>query len=227
MNQPDFLEPSAQPGPPVYELSGWWRRVGAAMIDGFIVYFSAIIFMEVTGVGDGFSSTTSSNGANAALSFDGWGLLVYFVFSVLLATTVMAYTNGQTVGMMATGIRVLREDGERISFGFAFFRENIIKGVVFGWLAIFTLYIATILNYLWPLWDEKNQALHDKICKTRVVINNSAGTVHTYDQMPPAPAMPPTGPPPSLGPPPPPIPPGPQDTYQAPPGFENPVPDDK
>ena len=29
--------------------------------------------------------------------------------------------------------------------------------------------IYTLLDDLWPLWDDKNQALHDKIAKTNVV----------------------------------------------------------
>jgi uncharacterized RDD family membrane protein YckC len=26
-----------------------------------------------------------------------------------------------------------------------------------------------LLDYLWPLWDDKSQAIHDKIAKTNVV----------------------------------------------------------
>ena len=29
--------------------------------------------------------------------------------------------------------------------------------------------IFSLLNVLWPLWDDKNQALHDKVAKTNVV----------------------------------------------------------
>ena len=29
--------------------------------------------------------------------------------------------------------------------------------------------IYSLLNYLWPIWDDKNQALHDKLAKTNVV----------------------------------------------------------
>src|SRR4051794_38230147 len=153
MNEPVFTLPPPQDpqpiqgGPPVYELSGWWRRVGASLIDGFMVYIVAIVVMAVFGVGDGFTATTSDSGlppelsngssdqttsAYAGLNFDGWGILIYVVLSVLLVTLVMALTNGKTVGMFATGIRVVREGGEDIGFGFAFYRENIIKGVVFG-----------------------------------------------------------------------------------------------
>ena len=27
----------------------------------------------------------------------------------------------------------------------------------------------TLLNYLWPLWDDKKQAIHDKIARTNVI----------------------------------------------------------
>ena len=29
--------------------------------------------------------------------------------------------------------------------------------------------IYSLLNYLWPLWDDKKQAIHDKVAKTNVV----------------------------------------------------------
>jgi uncharacterized RDD family membrane protein YckC len=35
-------------------------------------------------------------------------------------------------------------------------------------IALLTVYLLTLLNYLWP-WDPRNQALHDKICDTVVV----------------------------------------------------------
>jgi uncharacterized RDD family membrane protein YckC len=30
--------------------------------------------------------------------------------------------------------------------------------------------VLLLLNYLWPLWDDKNQALHDKAARTNVVV---------------------------------------------------------
>ena len=29
--------------------------------------------------------------------------------------------------------------------------------------------VLTLIDYLWPLWDDKRQALHDKVAKTQVV----------------------------------------------------------
>lgn len=39
-------------------------------------------------------------------------------------------------------------------------------GVVVYWIAAGFL----LVNYLWPLWDNKNQALHDKAARTNVVV---------------------------------------------------------
>jgi uncharacterized RDD family membrane protein YckC len=124
--------------------------------------------------------------------------------------------------MMATSIRVVREGGENVDFKFAFYREIVVQQLLFGFFGIFTLYIATLLNYLWPLWDEKNQALHDKICHTRVVREKHLLPAEPYVGTAPQPFAPPVGPPPA------PIPPAiPPPAAQTPPGFENPVPDDK
>ena len=64
---------------------------------------------------------------------------------------------GQTPGKRALGIRVATdESGRSIGYGRAFGRYAIT--FVFG---IFILPV--VLDYLWPLWDSKNQALHDKV----------------------------------------------------------------
>lgn len=38
-----------------------------------------------------------------------------------------------------------------------------------GALVMVLLYLGTLLNYLWPLWDKENRALHDMAASTRVV----------------------------------------------------------
>jgi uncharacterized RDD family membrane protein YckC len=245
MEQATFTTAYTQPGPPVYELSGWWRRAGAQLLDWFVIWLLATIVVSVLGLG-GFYSKKTANGSSAGFNVSGWPSLFYFLISIGLMAGVMAYSNGQTLGMMATNIRVVRENGERIGFGFAFYREILVKEILFGWVAILTLYIATILNYLWPLWDDKNQALHDKICKTRVVTDTFKQPAETFvatpgvqagpppppapPAPPPPPPVPPTVAPPTSAPPtptPPPPPPVPPGTYQPPPGFENPVPDEE
>ena len=52
---------------------------------------------------------------------------------------------------------MVRDTGEPVDFGSAFLREFVVKGLVFGrrWLL---LRIPTLLDYLWPLWDDENRA---------------------------------------------------------------------
>ena len=59
--------------------------------------------------------------------------------------------------------------GEPITFWFAVLREVVVKTLLFGIVGIDHVGIASLLDVLWPLWDEENRALHDFIVSTRVV----------------------------------------------------------
>jgi uncharacterized RDD family membrane protein YckC len=108
-----------------------------------------------------------------ALLLTGAGLVAYLVVlavGLLYAPVMLWKTNGKTVGRMATGIRVVRTSGERMTFGVAAIREILIKGVLVGGLAQFTFALVFFIDVLWPLWDEENRALHDFPVKTRTII---------------------------------------------------------
>jgi uncharacterized RDD family membrane protein YckC len=142
------------------ELSGWWRRVGAAIIDTLVVGIVGAIIGAVLGAaGVGEDATTA---VSLAL-----GIVLGVVYYGSLMSREGA-NNGQTLGKQVTGIRVVRKEGQAITFGFALLREVVVKTILFGYVAIVTLYLATILNYLWPLWDAQNRALHDHIVGTLV-----------------------------------------------------------
>ena len=81
--------------------------------------------------------------------------------------------NGQTPGKQLVGIRVVRENGEPSGWGYTFLREFVIKGLLGGVLSSITGGIYTVVDHLWPLWDPKRQALHDKMVNTIVVQNRS------------------------------------------------------
>ena len=91
------------------------------------------------------------------------------IVAFLYAPILMARTNGKTLGRMAMNIRVVRTSGEPVTFWFAFLREVVIKSFLFGVISSFTFGLASLLDVLWPLWDEENRALHDFIVSTRVV----------------------------------------------------------
>lgn len=149
-------------------LAGWWRRAGAAIIDGLIVGALAVVVMAPLGIG--LFSADTGGGALAAIAGLFVAGLVLAVIGFLYAPLLMARTNGQTLGRMATGIRVIRTSGERMSFGWAMLREVAVKGLLINAVAgSVTFGLATLLDYLWPLWDEENRALHDFLVQTRTV----------------------------------------------------------
>jgi uncharacterized RDD family membrane protein YckC len=108
-----------------------------------------------------------------AALLDGIIILVgLIIFGYILQMFMMAREgekNGMTLGKQALGIKVVREDGAGWTFGTALLREFVIKGLLFGTVGSFFLSIPTLVDYLWPLWDEKKQALHDKLATSYVV----------------------------------------------------------
>jgi uncharacterized RDD family membrane protein YckC len=44
-----------------------------------------------------------------------------------------------------------------------------VKALLFGIASSLTFGLASLLDVLWPLWDEENRALHDLIVDTRVI----------------------------------------------------------
>jgi uncharacterized RDD family membrane protein YckC len=70
---------------------------------------------------------------------------------------------------MATGIRVVRANGQPITFGFAMLREVAVKALLFGLAGSLTFGLANLADVLWPLWDDENRALHDFLVDTRTV----------------------------------------------------------
>jgi uncharacterized RDD family membrane protein YckC len=56
-----------------------------------------------------------------------------------------------------------------MTFGWAMLREVAVKALLFGGLGSVTVGLASLLDVLWPLWDDENRALHDFIVDTRVV----------------------------------------------------------
>ena len=76
--------------------------------------------------------------------------------------------NGQSAGKQLIGLRVVPEEGERLTLARAAFRELVLKLLVFGFIGVW-LVLPPILDYLWPLWNENDKALHDLLGRTSVV----------------------------------------------------------
>lgn len=148
----DAAEREAAQAPPeaAAAYSGWWRRVGAYLLDTLIIVVPLVVLIIVAVALDVW--------ALAAIGYLGT-LVVPFVYF----TYFHGGATGQTPGKRAVGIRVVNDEtGEAIGYGRAFGRYAIT--VVFS-----LIFIPLLLDYLWPLWDTKNQALHDKVVSSVVV----------------------------------------------------------
>jgi uncharacterized RDD family membrane protein YckC len=63
------------------------------------------------------------------------------------------------------GIRAIRQDGLPLTFATALVREGLGRQVP----ALLSSGLYVPVDYLWPLWDRRNQSLHDKVGRTFVV----------------------------------------------------------
>lgn len=89
------------------------------------------------------------------------GVLLVIAVTTLYFTLGTART-GRTLGKVAMRCRVVRPDG-RLLAG----REALLRSLLFT-LAVQTCVLGAI-DGLWPLWDRRRQALHDKVVGSIVV----------------------------------------------------------
>jgi uncharacterized RDD family membrane protein YckC len=168
---PPYVPPPARPkgphGQPMWdngvELSTWWARVGALLLDGLIAFMPWVILSVPLFI----VNTTGTNIAGGVILGGGW-LFAYFFYAPLLMAR-QGENNGQSLGKQIVGIRVIRDDGDPYGFGSAFVRQVLVINLLFGVVGGFFFGLAQLLDYLWPLWDETNRCLHDMIVSSHVV----------------------------------------------------------
>jgi uncharacterized RDD family membrane protein YckC len=140
---------------PTYSYSGFWRRVGAAVLDSLILSVPSGILGAAVGAGR-FAAGTSygyNPGAGAALN----------LVNTIIGVAYYAYlegTRGQTVGKMVLGIKVIDADNGGligIPRGIGRYFARILSAIALG------------LGYLWMLWDPRKQCWHDKLVRSVVV----------------------------------------------------------
>jgi uncharacterized RDD family membrane protein YckC len=143
--------------------------VGAYLLDGLFAILVAVPFaiaggvvLGVTGTStvdaDGYTTITGESPLGYVLI--GAAYAAYFAFAIWNFAFRQG-RKGQSLGMKIVGIKVVKlETGQPTGAGLGFGRYLLV-----GLLSTFTCY----LNLLWPLWDDKHQALHDKVVGTVVV----------------------------------------------------------
>jgi uncharacterized RDD family membrane protein YckC len=153
------------------QLSPWWRRVVAEVIDGTLIAFIANMLLAIMGV-----HTWWSGHQGYVLGTELLAQEVTLVFAALLYYPVlMVRTNGRTVGKILLGIRVVRTSHAPMNVACTVWREVGLKIIVLGLardVPLAGLLVNQIIFWadgLWPLWDHENRALHDMLARTRVV----------------------------------------------------------
>jgi uncharacterized RDD family membrane protein YckC len=157
--------PQQAPGWHGTPLASWGSRLAATLID-WLVLLVPVVVLTVIVVGVAAGSDTG------AIVTGVLGFLAYLVAALIYAPLLMAREgerNGQTWGKQALGIRVVRDTGEAMGFGWAALREIVVKGLAVGIASSIIPLIPWFLNYFWPLWDDQNRALHDMVVSTHVV----------------------------------------------------------
>ncbi len=137
--------------------AGFWIRVVASLVDCVILIILQVILSVLLGVVTTGVSLGMNEQGLTALS------LVYSLFGTVLSMAYYVFFtgySGQTPGKMAVRVKVIRTDGQHISYGRAFFREilgKFVSGIILG------------IGYLMVAFDPQKQGLHDKIANTYVI----------------------------------------------------------
>jgi uncharacterized RDD family membrane protein YckC len=121
---------------------GFWIRFGARMVDSILLLAVGVLLMVAGGFGKG-SFLLRLLGYPIAIAYE-----TYFVGRY-----------GATLGKMACGLKVVRSEGQNVSYGRAFGRY---------WACLLSSMTLTI-GYIMAAFDSQKRALHDRICDTRVI----------------------------------------------------------
>ncbi len=153
------LQEGASLNPGELRYAGFWIRVAAKIIDGFIIGVPlAIVFViMIFSISHAAPGQPPEAGIFPALLpslMQGGFLFVQMAYEIFF---VGKY--GATPGKMACGIKIVSSDGSRIGYGRAtgrFFAEMLSQ-------------LACYIGYIIVAFDEQKRALHDHICNTRVI----------------------------------------------------------
>jgi len=170
-------------------LSGWWKRVLARILDNIIVSIVALplAFSPLRKVFDVFGAywqevlRAAQSGSSAIPEPPSTELLAPLLLaSVIVLAVQVVYTvafltmKGATPGKMVVGISVRLRDKPGPPPLVAVLKRTGVQevGSMVGLVRVVgslgTLF--TLMDSLWPLWDTKKQAIHDKVAATNVVV---------------------------------------------------------
>ena len=142
--------------------AGFWRRVGAYLIDGILLFVATLPIKLIFGYGL-FPKRPPQHNFTGEGSAENWTYLAYSLVSAIIVWLYFSYMESSskqaTFGKMASGMIVTDEFGDRISFGRA-------TGRLFSKVIS---YITIGIGFMMAGWTKRKQALHDIMARTLVV----------------------------------------------------------
>jgi len=140
------------------EYGGFWRRVGAYIIDAIVVSIAITVIGSIFGIG---TSNTQVDDLSAAFSYnadDAPSMIMSLVIGVGYFAGMESSAWQATLGKKALGMVVTDLHGNRISFARALGRylAKILSGLIL------------LIGYIMVAFTERKQGLHDMIAGTLV-----------------------------------------------------------
>jgi uncharacterized RDD family membrane protein YckC len=149
-------------GGPVY--ASWGIRVGGYLID--LVIFAAVtvvLFLVMRHSHTLQIHYMMKRGTDRQRSFSALPLLISALLYLVYGTVFCGSRRGQTVGMMAVGVRAVRDGTfDRLGYpraGLRALTEGVLRSLE---LLNPFLIVVWLIDVLYPIWDKKRQTLHDK-----------------------------------------------------------------
>lgn len=130
---------------------GFWIRVVAAFIDGLVMFAGGWMLIFLVGL---LFGAVGMNAIVARIVNQAIGYVFYIAY-----VTYFLGAYGATLGKMVFGLKVVRPNGAKITYGRAFGRywANMLSS-----LTVFS-------GYIMAGFDAEKRTLHDRICDTRVI----------------------------------------------------------
>ncbi len=177
---------------PVAELEAatWRRRAAAVLIDGLLFIGALVVPVVLVLVAvisawdeatDDFTFTGGETGLLTVGILTGIGVFVWagWLFGYRQGVT------GTTPGKRRLGIRLVSADTGEAPGGAKGVGRWLVPGLVGGIQGVGNA--IQLIDYLWPVWDSKNQRLIDKVFRTRVVVGSPAIVVDDRPELPASP----------------------------------------
>jgi len=169
--------PTWQPEQDGPNLASWGIRLGGYVIDFVIFALVTLIFVLLMRHSHALEvHFTMKRGTDRHRSFSAVPFVISGLLYIVYGTVFCGSKRGQTIGMMAVGVRAVRDQTfERLGYSRAFGRalfEGFLRALE---LLSLLLGVVWLVDMLFPLWDKRRQTLHDKVVGSVVLRGRPAG----------------------------------------------------